>query len=192
MLLVLAAVLFALLLVQELGQEDEPITLEDVLSELLTIGLLVGCTVTSALLALRVRTQEEESLLLRRDLESIRAHSEQWRRDAAVHLRELGAAIQAQFEAWGLTPAEQEVGLFLLKGFSHKEIARLRRTNESTIRQQAASIYQKSSLNGRAALSAYFLEELLLPELPSRAAMAPPEKAAVSPPAVARSGTTSA
>jgi DNA-binding NarL/FixJ family response regulator len=80
-----------------------------------------------------------------------------------LHLRELGAAIRAQFEAWRLTPAEQEVGLLLLKGFSHKEIARLRNATESTIRQQAASIYQKANLNGRASLSAFFLEDLLLP-----------------------------
>jgi DNA-binding NarL/FixJ family response regulator len=81
----------------------------------------------------------------------------------AHHLRELGAGIQRQFQAWGLTAAEQEVGLLLLKGFSHKEIARLRRTSEATIRQQAAAIYQKANLSGRAALAAYFLEDLLAP-----------------------------
>ncbi|HEX6010849.1 MAG TPA: hypothetical protein VFY87_03400 [Geminicoccaceae bacterium] len=63
---------------------------------------------------------------------------------------------------------EQEVGLLLLKGFSHKEIARLRNATESTIRQQAASIYQKANLNGRASLSAFFLEDLLLPGEPAR------------------------
>jgi DNA-binding NarL/FixJ family response regulator len=75
----------------------------------------------------------------------------------------LGAAIQEQFEAWHLSQAEQEVSLLLLKGFSHKEIARLRHTSTTTIRQQAASIYQKANLSGRAALSAFFLEDLLLP-----------------------------
>jgi DNA-binding NarL/FixJ family response regulator len=57
----------------------------------------------------------------------------------------------------------------LLKGLSHKEIANLRSTSEATIRQQAASIYQKSSLSGRAALSAFFLEDLLdQPVAPNR------------------------
>jgi DNA-binding NarL/FixJ family response regulator len=158
--------MFTLLLVGEISHEDEPLAWEDVLFEILQLALLVGCTVTSALLVLRVQAQEEESLLLRRDLESIHARSERWRQETALHLRELGAAIQAQFEAWGLTPAEQEVGLLLLKGFSHKEIARLRNTSEITIRQQAASVYRKAELSGRAALSAFFLDELLLPGRP--------------------------
>jgi hypothetical protein len=52
----------------------------------------------------------------------------------------------------------------LLKGFSHKEIARLRRTSEMTVRQQATAVYQKSGLGGRAELSAFFLDDLLRPE----------------------------
>ena len=68
-----------------------------------------------------------------------------------------------QFERWQLTAAEREVALLLLKGLSHKEIAVLRDTSERTIRQQAQSIYGKSNLSGRAALSAFFLEDMLLP-----------------------------
>lgn len=165
--LTVAAVgMFALLLFEELSQADDPITLRLVLGEMLDLALLVGCSVTSAALVLRVRAQGEEQRLLRRELDLIRVRSEPWRREMGGRLRELGAAIQAQFDAWRLTPAEQAVGILLLKGFSHKEIARLRRTSEATIRQQAASVYQKANLGGRAALSAFFLEELLLPEAP--------------------------
>jgi hypothetical protein len=57
--------------------------------------------------------------------------------------------------------------LLLLKGFSHKEIARVRHTSTTTIRQQAASIYQKANLSSRAALSAFFLEDLLAPPPPA-------------------------
>ena len=62
-----------------------------------------------------------------------------------------------------MTTAEQDVALLLLKGLSHKEIARIWRTGEATIRQQAAAIYAKSSLGGRAALAAFFLEDVLTP-----------------------------
>jgi DNA-binding NarL/FixJ family response regulator len=158
-----AVAMFTLLVAGELYLEDEDLTLEAVLQELFSLALLVGSTVTSALLVLRVRAQEEESRLLRQDLEVMRADSQRWRADMAVHLRELGAGIRRQFEAWGLTAAEQEVGLLLLKGLSHKEIARLRDTSEATIRQQAASLYRKAHLSGRAALSAFFLEDLLSP-----------------------------
>ena len=56
-----------------------------------------------------------------------------------------------------------EIALLMLKGLSHREIAVTRDTSERTIRQQAQSVYAKTNLSGRAALSAFFLEDLLLP-----------------------------
>ncbi len=76
----------------------------------------------------------------------------------------LAVFINAQFEDWELTRAENEVALLLLKGFSMREIAQLRGISERTARQQATTVYGKSGQNGRAGLSAYFLEDLLLPE----------------------------
>ncbi len=73
----------------------------------------------------------------------------------------LSRAIAEQFTQWELTESEREIGLMLLKGYSQKEIALLRGTTEKTIRQQASTIYQKSSLPGRHALSAWFIEDLL-------------------------------
>ncbi len=64
-----------------------------------------------------------------------------------------------------MTAAEQEIGMLILKGLSHKEVASLRGTTEATVRQQAQSIYQKSSLPGKTAFSAYFLEDLFAPEM---------------------------
>jgi DNA-binding CsgD family transcriptional regulator len=73
--------------------------------------------------------------------------------------------MDQQFEAWGMTAAEREVGLLILKGLSHKEIASLRATTEATVRQQAQAIYRKASLPGKTAFSAYFLEDLFTPDL---------------------------
>jgi DNA-binding CsgD family transcriptional regulator len=86
-----------------------------------------------------------------------------WRTEAEDVVKGLGAAIDRQFERWGLTPAEREVGLLLLKGLSHKEIAAARGTSERTAREQARAVYAKAGLAGRAELSAFFLEDLLLP-----------------------------
>jgi DNA-binding CsgD family transcriptional regulator len=44
-----------------------------------------------------------------------------------------------------------------------KEIADARGTAERTARQQALAVYRKAGLGGRAELSAFFLEDLLLP-----------------------------
>jgi DNA-binding CsgD family transcriptional regulator len=65
--------------------------------------------------------------------------------------------------AWQLSAAEREVALLLLKGLSTKEIATVRATSERTAREQARAVYAKAGLAGRAALSAYFLEDLLAP-----------------------------
>ena len=165
LLAMIAALLLTLMLAGETLTSDEPFWSLDLLLDLLNNLLLVGTTVACTLLELRLGAHEEETRLLRADMALVRAESLQWREEMADELRALGQAIRRQFEAWRLTAAEQEIGLLLLKGFSHKEIARLRRTTEATIRQQAVAVYQKASLNGRAELSAFFLEELLLPGL---------------------------
>jgi DNA-binding CsgD family transcriptional regulator len=97
------------------------------------------------------------------DLASARVETELWRRENGELIQGLGIAINKQFNAWHLTKAEAEVGLFLLKGLSHKEIAQIRQTSERTIREQSRALYRKSGLSGRSELSAYFLEDLLLP-----------------------------
>jgi DNA-binding CsgD family transcriptional regulator len=155
------ATLLALMLAEQLYLGDEPFDLFSLVLEIVESGLIVGCSVASAMLVLRARAQEEDTRLLRQEVAADRADAQRWRQDMGEHLRQLGEAIRRQFEAWGLTAAEQEIGFLLLKGLSHKEIARLRSTSEATIRQQAASIYQKARLGGRAALSAFFLEDLL-------------------------------
>ncbi len=53
--------------------------------------------------------------------------------------------------------------MLLLKGLGHKEVAALLERSERTVRQHAVSVYRKSGLAGRAELSAFFLEDLLLP-----------------------------
>lgn len=97
------------------------------------------------------------------DLAQALVENQQWSRDNRELLQGLGAAIQKQFGIWCLTKAEAEIGLFILKGLSHKEIAQVRQTSERTIREQARALYRKSGLSGKAELSAYFLEDLLLP-----------------------------
>jgi len=102
-----------------------------------------------------------------RDLQvNLRAASEEagrWRSEAQAALDGLGLAIERQCDRWGLTEAESAVALLLLKGLSMKEVADVRGTSERTARQQALAVYRKAGLGGRAELSAFFLEDLLLP-----------------------------
>ena len=99
----------------------------------------------------------------RADLVATLAEAERWKTEAGDLIAGLGAAIDRQLERWGLSPAEQEVALLLLKGLSHKEVADIRGTGEATVRQQAGGIYRKAGLSGRHDLAAFFLEDLLGP-----------------------------
>lgn len=100
---------------------------------------------------------------MRRMLEDRSRERDEWRTRARRALDGLGQAIDEQLVAWGLTPAEREVALLLLKGHSHKRIARLTARSDATVRQHAAAVYQKSGLAGRAELAAFFLDGLMLP-----------------------------
>jgi len=102
-------------------------------------------------------------LKTRTTLEHARVEAAQWREESQDLIRGLAVVIENQFDRWGLSRAEAEVSMLLLKGLSHKEIARVRQTSERTAREQARAVYRKSGLSGRPALSAFFLEDLLLP-----------------------------
>lgn len=100
---------------------------------------------------------------LRQDLALANQQAQHWRAENRELIAGLAAQIQQQFESWQLTRAEAEVGMLLLKGLSLTEIAQVRAASERTIRDQARAIYRKSGVAGRSELSAFFLEDLLLP-----------------------------
>lgn len=108
---------------------------------------------------IRIKSQAEK-LALESALNSTVNELSVWKAKAQTLHNEFQEAIDQQFAVWNMTQAERDVGVLLLKGLSFKEIADLRNTSEQTVRQQAASIYNRSGLEGRAQFSAYFLDEL--------------------------------
>jgi len=124
---------------------------------LIGIATLVWRVVTVA------RGARAHAAELNHDLEQSQHDAIAWRNEAQDLLAGLASKIDTQFEKWSLTPAEKDVALFLLKGFSHKDVARLRQVSEATARQQARAIYKKAGINGRHDLAAFFLEDLVLP-----------------------------
>jgi DNA-binding NarL/FixJ family response regulator len=126
-------------------------------------AVMLAALAGAAMLWRQLRSARREAERLSVDLVAARQEAERFRNEAHDALRGLGEAIENQFIRWQLSPAEREVGLLLLKGLSHKEVAAARSTSETTIRQQALAIYRKSGLRNRSELSAFFLEDLLLP-----------------------------
>ena len=104
-----------------------------------------------------------ETARLRLSLEQRRVERDAWKANAEKSLEGLGVAIERQFEQWRLTPAESDVALLLLKGYSHKHIAVDTGRSERTVRQHATSVYNKAGLSSRAELAAFFLDALRLP-----------------------------
>ncbi|HET9594124.1 MAG TPA: sigma factor-like helix-turn-helix DNA-binding protein [Anaeromyxobacteraceae bacterium] len=98
---------------------------------------------------------------LEEDLQGARADLARSREQAKELMGGLGGVIDQQFDRWGLSAAQREVALLVLKGFSYKEIADLRETTERTVRNQAQAIYRKGGLSNRAEMAAFFIEDLL-------------------------------
>lgn len=158
--LALFAAIVAVVGVDVVADFQEGASMSHVAVEVIAMAL---AAIGVAGLAVRLVRARRDMTRLRASLATAREDAERWRRETADLLAGLGAAIDREFDRWGLTPAERDVGLLLLKGLSHKEIAGLRSVSERTVREQARALYKKGDLSGRADLAAYFLEDLLLP-----------------------------
>ena len=129
---------------------------------ILLLGFL-GAGLVARRLVVALKGTEARASSLEGQLEATAAEAQRWREEARTLMAGLGRAIDTQFERWQLTAAEKEVGLLLLKGLTHKEIAAVRTVTEATARQQARAVYRKAGVSGRHDLAAFFLEDLMLP-----------------------------
>ena len=140
---------FVLLITLDVLTEPDEIRPLELLVDAVTVLLTISAAVGVALLALRMQAQHEEKMTLIGDLETARKEGQHWRSKVQSKLNGIKVEMEAQFRLWGMTAAERDVGLLILKGLNHKEIAALRGTSEATVRQQAQSIYQKAELPGK-------------------------------------------
>lgn len=82
-------------------------------------------------------------------------------RSMSVAAGALHDVIQDHFRRWSLTPAEQDVAMFTIKGCSIDEIAALRGSARGTVKAQLHAIYGKSGVSGRGGLLALLVDDLL-------------------------------
>ena len=134
-----------------LGTEPIAWALYELIEVGAALGLLAGVCVTALLLH---RSRKAQA-------------------DAVANLRIASGAfhkvLEEHFAEWGLTPAERDVALFLIKGLSTSEIATMRQTSEGTVKAQTNAIYRKAGVSGRAQLLSLFIDALMddgLPGLP--------------------------
>jgi DNA-binding CsgD family transcriptional regulator len=103
---------------------------------------------------------QEKLNLLEKESISLREDNVKYKHATLKHVNEISVIIDQQMDEWGLSKSEKDVAVLLLKGLSHKEIAEIRQTAEKTVRHQSGIIYSKARLEGRAQLSAFFLEDI--------------------------------
>jgi DNA-binding CsgD family transcriptional regulator len=87
-----------------------------------------------------------------------KAHLE---RSMSVARAAMHDVIEAHFGAWGLTPAEADVAMFLVKGLGIAEIAALRGSAEGTVKSHLNAIYRKSGTSGRGELLSLILDGVI-------------------------------
>ena len=159
--IVLSAIVFILITIDITGDYSDGVPWTHLLIEALILMLSLGGIVYFG--RIYYRFSQAKINLLKHDLAEANQQAQQWREANRELIAGLSVQIQKQFETWQLTQAEAEVGLLMLKGLSHADIAGLRNSSERTIRDQARAVYRKSGVAGRTELSAFFLEDLLLP-----------------------------
>ena len=118
--------------------------------------LPIEAVATLALLAAVVFETRYVVRLLRRkdDLE----------RSLAVARGAVHDVIEAHFEAWGLSPSERDVAMFLVKGLNTAEIAEMRASAEGTIKAHLNAIYRKSGTRSRADMLSVLIDSLMAGE----------------------------
>jgi len=124
--------------------EWKELSLHGIVEVLAVLGLAIG-----AFLALR-----EYRTLLRRNTKV--------KRELNVASGAFQEVIEHHFDRWGLTLAERDVALFLIKGLSIADVAAMRATRDGTIKAQSAAIYRKAGVSSRSELISVMVEELIL------------------------------
>ena len=123
--------------------------------------LVIICFFATIYIAYSIIKQVKAHVVLEESLVKVRTQLDSSNIRLREGKKEYQEVIKWQFAEWNLSKSEKEVALLLLKGLSIKDIADVRSTKEKTVRGQASAIYDKSNLNGRHELSAWFFEDML-------------------------------
>jgi DNA-binding CsgD family transcriptional regulator len=87
------------------------------------------------------------------------------KQDAELSLRHLrkdfGGLMENKFQRWGLSPAEKDISVLILKGLGTFEISEIRSTKLGTVKLQVHKILQKAGASNRAEFMSLFLDDFL-------------------------------
>jgi len=115
----------------------------EMIQMLASIGLVLGFVTTT--------------LFLKSSMRRLRT----MRRQIDVATGNFESHIDEVFASWDLSPSEEAVAVYAMKGFSNAEIADLRGTTASTVKSQMNAIFRKSGLTNRQQLISFLVEEMM-------------------------------
>src|SRR5690606_30595170 len=124
-------------------------------------AIVVVSAIMATYLIIEMRRRTRTLKKLSRQLKDAKYEQAQVTEQFKIARTDYFKAIENQFNDWQLSRSEQEVALLILKGLSIPEIAVVRSTKEKTARHQASAIYRKAQIDGRHALSAWFMEDFI-------------------------------
>lgn len=99
--------------------------------------------------------------ILVRQLRWLQAHNTKQSESLRFLRGEMDSFVHAKFDEWGLTSAERDIAMYMLKGLSITEIAAARSTAEGTVKAQTSNIFRKTGVASRMELMSLFMDEFL-------------------------------
>lgn len=100
----------------------------------------------------------------------------QLERQMSVAAGALNEVMEGYFRDWKLTPSEQDIAGFTIKGYSIAEIAGFRGSAEATVKTHLNAIYRKAGVTGRGQLTSLLIEDLLRTPLVGEAPPMPQDR----------------
>ena len=131
----------------------EKLPLEHIVHELILLFLAVTAAIYQALY---IRKQRQKIIQTQKELLETTNSYLSWQAKSRHSAQKIRQAIDLKFDEWKLSASEKDVALLLIKGLSMKEIAKIRETQDKTVRHHASQIYNKADVSGRQQLSAFF------------------------------------
>lgn len=100
-------------------------------------------------------------ITLRVYLRLIQAEAERSRETIHMLRGNFDEVLRDKFEDWGLTTAERDVTLLIIRGLSVADIAAARNTAPGTIKAQSTSIFRKIGVGSKTELMSAIIDEFL-------------------------------
>ncbi|MCP4915016.1 MAG: response regulator transcription factor [Oligoflexia bacterium] len=146
-----------LTIVDVIGDIHEGLPIKHLIHEL---GLVFICLSGISYQLFLIKNKNQDLKVFDAKNKELNAENIEFKKQLQNRLSGAQSLIEEMFTKWSLSKGERDIAILLIKGCSMKEIAETRGSSESTVRQQASSIYSKSNLEGRRELTAFFIEDL--------------------------------